>query len=203
MMPLGHSPRVWWTTGPVPRSSPRGPVETQHWHANTPPLSLPTGHGGASSETGQTQPLLPPAQRLSTNGSRPAPAAGDAFGEWLSENCRSVAICCERAPTLRGYRARFSAYGRSHGATRRSSPRVTASPVSGSQAEFFFRQPLTERSSARRRAGSSWPMSDRGLAASAAAKAVVSVRLVRTIACSPMQRSRSASEHCWFRDPRR
>ena len=133
----------------------------------------------------------------------PARVLAIAKSQWLSENCRSVAICCERAPTLRGYRARFSAYGRSHGATRRSSPRVTASPVSGSQAEFFFRQPLTERSSARRRAGSSWPMSDRGLAASAAAKAVVSVRLVRTIACSPMQRSRSASEHCWFRDPRR
>jgi hypothetical protein len=60
-MPLGQSPRVRWTTGPVPgprHGRTRG--KPSAWHANTPPLSVPSGHGGASSETGQRQPLLPP-----------------------------------------------------------------------------------------------------------------------------------------------
>ena len=61
-MPLGQSRRVWWTTGPVPgpfHGRTRG--KPSAWHANTPPLSVPSGHGGASSETGQKQPVLPPA----------------------------------------------------------------------------------------------------------------------------------------------
>jgi hypothetical protein len=37
---------------------------------------------------------------------------------------------------------RWELYGRSLGATRRSPRPVTTSPVSGSHAEFFFRQPL-------------------------------------------------------------
>ena len=35
-MPLGQSARIWWTTGPVPRSSPREDKwKPSAWHANT------------------------------------------------------------------------------------------------------------------------------------------------------------------------
>jgi hypothetical protein len=67
-MPLGQARRVWWTTGPVPgprHGGKRG--RPSAWHAYTPQLFVPSGHGGAASETGPRQPLPASGVRLSTN----------------------------------------------------------------------------------------------------------------------------------------
>jgi hypothetical protein len=79
MMPLGHFPRVWWTTGPVPVVA-TGSLEIPGPGTRTPPALRAQRARRCLQRNRTTQPLLSLAQRLSTNAgldprvaTRPAP----------------------------------------------------------------------------------------------------------------------------------